>query len=303
MGLLLVPMRSWIEEGGHAATVLSDAEASGKTPMGNVTKPSFDKYSDGKTLYGDDFSADQIEAWFRDEAEAYYRLPEDREPGLYAYHARNWRHGFRHLPLSAFEHVLCLGGAFGDEIQPVLGRSKKVTVLESAGEFRNPKLEYVKPNADGRMPFADNTFDLVTCFGVLHHIPNVSAVLREMARCTKPGAWQLICEPTHSMGNWDKPRRLLTPNERGIPPAIMRRIVSEAGLQIVHERRCMLSLTSRFELFLPKRQFVFNKNWITVVDDYLSNLPIWPQHYHATNFVQKLRPLALFLVLQRKAHP
>jgi len=268
--------------------------------MGNLIKPSFEKYSDGKTLCGDDLSSDQIEAWFRDEAEAYYRLPEDREPGLYAYHARNWWHGFRHLPSLAFEHVLCLGGAFGDEIQPVLGGSKMITILEPAGEFRNPKFEYVKPNANGRMPFADDTFDLVTCFGVLHHIPNVSAVLREMARCTKLGGWQLICEPTHSMGNWDHPRRLLTPHERGIPRTIIRRIVADAGLQIVRERRCMFSLISRLERFFPKKQFVFNKKWVTTLDDFLSNLPVWSERYHATRLVHKLRPSALFLVLRKK---
>lgn len=281
------------------ATPPSDPGTTGEMPTGNLIKPSFEKHADGKTLYGDDFSSDQIETWFRDEAEAYYRLPEDKEPGLYAYHARNWRHGFRHLPSLAFEHVLCLGGAFGDELKPVLGRSKKVTILEPAGEFQNPEFEYVKPTASGRMHFADDTFDLVTCFGVLHHIPNVSAVMREMSRCTKPGGWQLICEPTHSMGNWDEPRRMLTPHERGIPPSIIRRIVADAGLQIVRERRCMFSLTSRLELLLPKRQFAFNTKWITTLDDYLCSLPIWSKRYHATNPVHKLRPSALFLVLRK----
>jgi hypothetical protein len=77
----------------------------------------------------------------------------------------------------------------------------------------------VKPDVSGRMPFADNSFDL-TSLGVLHRIPNVSVVVSDMARCTKPLGWQLVCEPTHSMGNWERPRRLLTPHERGIPPAI-----------------------------------------------------------------------------------
>ena len=85
-------------------------------------EPSFERYSDGKALYGDDFSPDQIEAWFRDEQEGYYRLTEERKPGNYGYHALNWRHGFRHLPPFPFEHILGIGSAFGDELQPVLGR-------------------------------------------------------------------------------------------------------------------------------------------------------------------------------------
>jgi SAM-dependent methyltransferase len=262
--------------------------------------PCFEQYSDGKTLYGDDFTSDQIEAWFRDEGEAYYRLPEERAPGVYAYHARNWRHGFRHLPYPlSLDHVLCLGGAYGDELQPILGRAKRVTILETASEFQNPSFEYVKPDISGRMPFADNSFDLVTSFGVLHHIPNVSTVVSEMARCTKPSGWQLICEPTHSMGNWDVPRHLLTPRERGIPAHLLCKIVTDAGLQIVRQRRCMFSLTSRLHALLPKRTFVFNTGWITAVDDYVCNLPWWSQRYHAENVFQKLRPWAMFLVLRK----
>jgi hypothetical protein len=101
------------------------------------------------------------------------------------------------------------------------------------------------------------------------------------------------------MGNWDRPRRLLTARERGIPPAILRKIVVDAGLQIVRQRRCMFSLTSRFQYLLPKRQFVFNTNWITAVDDYVSNLPFWSRSYHAANLVQKLKPWAVFLVLRK----
>lgn len=121
----------------------------------------FEKYADGTVLYGDDFPPDQIEAWFRDEATAYYNLPEEREPGLYAYHARNWRHGFCHLPSGSFERVLCLGGAYGDELQPIIDRAKKVTILEPASQFQNPRFEYAEPRVGGQMPFDDNTFDLV----------------------------------------------------------------------------------------------------------------------------------------------
>jgi len=262
-------------------------------------RSTFDDYSDGKALYGDDFTSDEIEAWFRDEAEAYFELPQDQEIGLYSYHARNWRHGFRYLPESTFDHVLCLGGAFGDELQPVLSRAKHVTVLEPASGFQNPRFKYVTPNPSGRIPFADNSFDLVTCFGVLHHVPNVSAVIREMARCTKRSGWQLVCEPSHSMGNWEKPRRMLTRRERGIPHALMRKFILESGLQIVRERQCMFSLTSRMQYLLTKRQFVYNTPWITALDEYICGLPIWSKRYHATNVLQKLRPHAVFFVLQK----
>jgi hypothetical protein len=64
-------------------------EASGPKNRLSVIQPSFEKCSDGKTLCEDNFSFNHIQARFRDEAEAYYRSPEDRELGSYAYHARN----------------------------------------------------------------------------------------------------------------------------------------------------------------------------------------------------------------------
>lgn len=43
-------------------------------------------------------------------------------------------------------------------------------------------------NADGtRLPFADETFDVVYSVGVLHHVPDMAAACREVARVTRPG--------------------------------------------------------------------------------------------------------------------
>ncbi len=52
------------------------------------------------------------------------------------------------------------------------------------------------------LPFADDTFDLVTCQTVLIHLPDARAGLREMFRVTKPGGLVLAVEPSNmaSMG-------------------------------------------------------------------------------------------------------
>jgi SAM-dependent methyltransferase len=262
-------------------------------------KATFEEYADGHALYGDDFSQDEIDEWFRDEKEGYFSLVDERKPGRYEYHALNWRHGFCHLPPTPFEHVLGLGSAFGDELQPVLDRAKRVTIVEPSDGFQNPKFEYVKPDASGLMPFPDSTFDLITSFGVLHHIPNVSTVVKEMARCTKPGGWLLIREPIVSMGNWDYPRPGGTRRERGIPQAIFRRIVLDAGLRIVHERRCMHSLVARVGARISRRDAVFNSTWMTAIDDYLSNIPVWSQRYHPATVIEKCRPGCVFLVVNK----
>lgn len=47
------------------------------------------------------------------------------------------------------------------------------------------------------LPFADNTFDLVTCQTVLIHVADPRAVLAEMLRVTKPGGLVLAVEPNN----------------------------------------------------------------------------------------------------------
>src|SRR5271166_6229109 len=123
-----------------------------------ATLGTYERYSDGKALYGDEFSPDQIESWFRDEKEAYYNLGGGHDLGRYGFFALNWRHGFRHLPPDPFEHVLGIGSAYAEELQPVLDRAKKITILEPSDGFSNPRFDYVKPNPSGQMMFGDATF-------------------------------------------------------------------------------------------------------------------------------------------------
>lgn len=262
-------------------------------------KSRFEEYSDGRALYGDDFSQDEIEAWFHDEQEGYYKLADERKPGRYEYHALNWRHGFRHLPPAPFKHVLGIGSAYGDELQPVLDRAERVTIFEPSDGFLNPNFEYVKPVSSGFMPFSDDAFDLVTCFGVLHHIPNVTCVTNEIARCLRPGGYLLLREPVVSMGDWRIPRPGLTKHERGIPANILRNVVVTAGLEIVRERFCAFSLTAKLRRFLPKDHFVYNSAAIVAVDDWISSLPIWSKRYDAKSILQKLRPVSVFIVARK----
>lgn len=55
-----------------------------------------------------------IKALLRDEAPVCYELPMDQEIGHIPIMPRNRCHSLQYLPPTPFEHVLCLGGAFGD---------------------------------------------------------------------------------------------------------------------------------------------------------------------------------------------
>jgi SAM-dependent methyltransferase len=179
---------------------------------------------------------------------------------------------------------------------------RQVTILEPSSGFAVKEIDgcpvqYVQPTASGVMPFLDNTFDVGVCLSVLHHIPNVSTVVGEMFRVMRPGGYLLLREPTHSMGDWRKPRIGLTKHERGIPAAIFRRLVREVGFEVVREIRCMFSLTSRLSLFTSTP--VWTIDWVVRLDAALCAAPIWPRRYHALHALHKLRPTALAYVLRK----
>jgi SAM-dependent methyltransferase len=50
-----------------------------------------------------------------------------------------------------------------------------------------------------RLPFAADSFDLVTCQTVLIHMKDPSAVIAEMMRVTKPGGLVMVAEPNNMM--------------------------------------------------------------------------------------------------------
>ncbi len=47
------------------------------------------------------------------------------------------------------------------------------------------------------LPFADETFDVVTCLDVIEHTPDDVRVLRELLRVTRPGGAAIITVPAH----------------------------------------------------------------------------------------------------------
>jgi SAM-dependent methyltransferase len=251
-------------------------------------------YLSGTRLYGDDLSLDEIARWVEDERNAYFELTGSGYN--YSYHALNLEHGFRHLPPGQFRNVLGIGSAYGDEFLPIRERLDEVTILEPAGGFQNPRFRYVEPEIRG-VPFADESFNLITCLGVLHHIPNVSTMVKELARVLACDGYLLLREPIVSMGDWNRPRPGLTKHERGIPLAILRRIIGQAGLRIERETKCGFSLTSRWNHVI--RRPPFNQRWVVRIDKWLSRLPIWNGGYHPSNLWQRLRPMSVYYVLRK----
>src|SRR5258708_34658276 len=257
----------------------------------------------GEVLYGDDFSPSEIAEWFEDERNGYFALEKrDRSHYQYGYHALNQRHAYRFLPAGPFKHALGFGSAYCDELLPILDRLQPITVVEPAREFAvreigGKRVEYHEPGASGELEFANECFDLIICLSVLHHIPNVSAVLRELARCLQPGGYAIFREPVISMGDWRRSRKGLTKRERGIPLAILRRMMETSGLEIVQERPCMFPVTARFRYLM--RSPVYNSQFCVRLDEWVSRLSLWPERYHPAHWYHKLRPSAVFFLPQQ----
>ena len=68
--------------------------------------------------------------------------------------------------------------------------------------FAEKELSFEIKSADAlNLPFADDSFDAVTCQTVLIHIENPLDVLREMKRVLKPGGILFCAEPNNLMGS------------------------------------------------------------------------------------------------------
>lgn len=261
-------------------------------------------YLSGDKLYGDDFGPEDIRAWFADEREAYADLgAKELDETQYEYHALNHFHGFRHLPAHArFEHVLGFGSCFGGEFESIAHRIGRLTIVDPSDAFVRSNVfgtpcTYVKPVESGTLAFADATFDMLTCFGVLHHIPNVSHVVRELARCLKPGGYALIREPIVSMGDWRYPRPGLTKRERGLPLRIFEEILESSGLIRQRVGLCVFRPIPKIGDMFKMR--VYNAMALVQLDSIICNLLRGNIRYHPAKSWHKFRPQSAYFVLQK----
>ena len=264
-------------------------------------KENLDVYFRGEKLYGDDFNLKQIKEWYNDEKEGYSGLDLAND-STYGFYRINYLNGFNKIKsVKEFNHVLSFGGAKGEELNPIINKTKEVYIIEPSQKLRvksisGKPVRYVTPMPSGKIDFKDNYFDLITCFGTLHHIPNVSFVLKELFRVLKPGGYLLLREPIVSMGDWRKPRRGLTKRERGIPLGVFRKVIKENNVQIVSERKILFPLLRRIDFGRYKGG---NSNFWVNLDYILGILFSWNNKYHSKGYLDKIRPQSVFYVLKK----
>lgn len=258
----------------------------------------------GQHVYGNDFDAAGVAQWFADEEHAYAELAgADRSTHTYGYHAFNARHGFAHLPRAQhFASALGFGSNFGDELLPLLPHIDRLTLMDSSsryqvGELAGQAVHYVMAQACGDLALPSRSMNLITVFSVLHHIPNVSHVLNELARVLAPGGWLVLREPVTTMGDWRVPRQGLTQHERGLPKTWLLNSVRAAGLTVKHHADCQFAPLTR--LCSRVGLNAFGSPLLVAVDAVLSHLFSWNSRYHRPGFWQKFAPASVFIVAQK----
>lgn len=259
-------------------------------------------YLNGKKLYGDDLGTRDIAQWYREEEEGFSQLSQ-LKMDKYKHHALNWIHGYSKLPEKEYECVLGFGAARGDELRPIREKIAKLMIIEPSERLRREAIKTginicEKPKPDGKISYPDETFDLITVLGVLHHIPNVTKIVNELTRCLKHDGYLLLREPVVSMGDWRIKRTGLTKNERGIPINILREIIEKANYKIESEAFCIYPPIKRIAEMLGVEPY--NSKLFTFIDSLICRLHNNNVKYHADHILEKLRPTSVFYVLSKR---
>lgn len=266
------------------------------------------EYFSGKKLFGDDFSEEQILNWYKEEKEGYANLgSKEKNTYKYYYHKLNKILGFNKINASRFNKVLGFGSAWGSEFELIWEKISELVILDPSENMKSHKIGelspiYKKPNVNGTIDFANNTFELITCFGTLHHIPNVTFVLKELIRVLKPNGYLLLREPIISMGDWRDKRNGLTKNERGIPVTVFDKTFNESSVKVVSKIHCFTITYQISKLFRFLNKPIYSYQLYIYFDIFLSWLMQWNIHYHATKKLHRIAPNSVFYVIKKNDH-
>jgi ubiquinone/menaquinone biosynthesis C-methylase UbiE len=74
------------------------------------------------------------------------------------------------------------------------------TANELAARRKMSECEFQVVDASEPLPFAENSFDAITCFDAINHLPDRPAVIADWARVLKPGGRMLFTDPTTITG-------------------------------------------------------------------------------------------------------
>lgn len=252
--------------------------------------PSAEELS-GLRLYGEGLDDAALGEWLAAEAQGYAGLVGEAAESRTA--ALTRQHLLQHLPPAEFPLALALGPGTGGDYAALAGRVGRYIAIEPArslwrSELAGAPAEFREPTPRGKIDLPDASLDLAAGFGVLHHIPNVSEVLQEIARVLRPGAPLILREPIGWLGDFRQPRPGLTRHERGIPHRLMDRMLADAGFAVA--AKSFASFPGPRELAWRLGQDPWDRAGWVRLDALLARAMAWNAGYRRETLAAKLAP-------------
>ncbi len=104
--------------------------------------------------------------------------------------------------IARFQTILDVGSGSGQILKHILRHTTKDTTIvacdlspqmlrRACERLQTERVDFVAADMT-HLPFADNSFDCITCGWVIEHLPEPSPGLKEMARVLKPGGSLLL---------------------------------------------------------------------------------------------------------------
>lgn len=259
----------------------------------------------GQALEGNDLDYDGLVEWYADEERGFFETNNEyhvREGFTYDQFALNWLHG-KPIEGKHFPVALAFGCAQGYDVACLPITVDRYIAIEPTTEFWSDNIggkpaEFRKPNITGKIDLPDDHVDFVCAIACLHHVANVEYVVSELSRVLKPGGFIFIREPTISMGDFRLDRPGLTKRERGIPVNLMKKYISQSGLNLIANTYCSLNLLktvfNKFRVYAP-----YNHKSFVMLDYLLGRLLGFNAKYYRPRLVDKFAPGSMAYVARK----
>ena len=112
------------------------------------------------------------------------------------------------------------------------------TATQMAKDLVDSRISFQLVDANGPLPFADNSFDGLVCIDSMNHFPDRLNVLKEWQRVLRPGHRGLFTDPvviTGPVTSEELATRSLVGLFLFVPPGINEELITEAGFKLVQK--------------------------------------------------------------------
>ena len=175
-------------------------------------------------------------------------------------------------------NVLEIGGGSGFQAAILSSSGSKITSIDIAGRKPAHKSYFTVQDYDGeKIPFPDESFDLVFSSNVLEHVRSLPSFLKEIERVLKPGGTSLHIVPSPSWRFWTSfthyiyaVRWLLGIQQRVpgvVEPTTFRQVAKENGLTTAIKQLVLAGAHGEYPNAVSELYYFSRRRWRQVFED------------------------------------